>query len=188
MKPQLCSVWLNCVNHTTLKYLPHRHCWDTSMCLSQLDGEVSAVCRKINYLHPLLLLQRAGKPFNPRFGEGGCGGSCQSLGNLCLTCPDMPNSATYLWRLLSQGTRLHLKASSAGFIWKTKQVRRRSKTMSLWERKCDVIILLFPSFGKEEAFRCLEVTELYWKKAVSRICCVCVWGGLYVHRGYKVTD
>lgn len=74
MKPQLCSVWLNCVNHTTLKYLPHRHCWDTSMCLSQLDGEVSAVCRKINYLHPLLLLQRAGKPFNPRFGEGGCGG------------------------------------------------------------------------------------------------------------------
>ena len=69
------------------------------------------------------------KPFKPRFGEGG-GWSRRwrrrrrrSLGNLCVTCPDMPKSATCLWRLHSQGTWLHffffLKAS-AGLTWKNK--------------------------------------------------------------------
>lgn len=146
--------WASRVNHTALWNLPpFRHCWDTSMCLSRLDGDVSAACWKINYLQPLLRLQRAGKPFSPQSGGkvGGFEGeegvqrrSRQSLGNPCVTCPDMPKPATYLWRLHSRGTWLHLKSLLSRIHMENKAGGpRRCKTLPVWERKRDVIVFFF---------------------------------------------
>lgn len=152
------------------------------MCLSQLDREVSAVCRKINYLHPPpFYFKEPGKPFNPRFGEGGWG--------------ELPVTRQPLSHLPRHAKISHLPLE-AGFTRYTaafksllSRIHMENKTsMKTQENyvalgKCDAIILLFPLFGKEEEFRCLEDTELYWKRlwAESGVC-------VYVHRGFKVTD
>lgn len=151
------------------------------MWLSRLDGDVSAARRKINYLHPLLLLQSAGKNHSsPDLGKGGGWSrsrrrwrrrSRRSLGNLCVTCPDMPKSATYLWRLHSQGTRLRffffLKASSAGLTWQNKagtELNDVALGKKVW---CDYIAFFPPCVMEGRELCCSKDAELYFKKEMA---------------------
>lgn len=143
------------------------------MCLSWLDGDVSAACWKINYLQPLLRLQRAGKPFSPQSGGkvGGFEGeegvqrrSRQSLGNPCVTCPDMPKPATYLWRLYSRGTWLHLKSLLSRIQMENKTGGAEALQNSACVGKevwCDCVFFILP-WGGVESLAALRTLTFYF--------------------------